>query len=247
MKPDDIAPEEVRFHRVLDELYRMPDTSPGSIDTETGRFIHALVRLVRPELAVEVGSHYGISTLWIARALHDNGTGRLLAIDLFEKPTRAEVQNTIERAGLSDRVELVEGPSTTVGVEACRSAGRPIDFLYLDGGHRVEDCAADFETLGSMVRVGGYVILHDIYPHISRWDGPRYVLNFIAESRTESARWEILEVPTAPRTPFGLAVLRKVQEGRTKILPRPAYWLYQWNVRLKSRLQGRQKSRRKET
>jgi predicted O-methyltransferase YrrM len=158
----------------------------------------------------------------------------LLGLDLFEEPPVEQVQTTIERAGLAGRVRLVPGPATTAGAEACRREGRPIDLLFIDGDHRVDACAVDFETLGALVRPGGYVVLHDIYPDRCGWDGPRYVLNFLAESRADAHRWQILEVPTAPHTPYGLAVLRRLEEGRTTILPRPAYWLYQWRMRLRN-------------
>jgi predicted O-methyltransferase YrrM len=238
---DALTMEAIHFHEVMEGLYRHPATHPGSIDTETGRFLHALVRLVRPELVVEVGTHHGVSTLWLARGIEDNGTGRLISLDLFTDPPIEKVQETIEHAGLAGRVQLVRGPSTTTGAEACRGAGRPIDLLFIDGEHRVQGCAADFETLGAMVRTGGFVVLHDIYPELCGWDGPRYVLNFLAESRCQADKWQILELPTAPATPYGLAVLRKLGEGRTRILPRPVYWLYQFQTRLWSWLQRKRR------
>ena len=231
--PYSLSAEALQFHEIIEELYRRPGTWPGSIDPETGRFLHALARLIRPELAVEVGTHYGISTLWLARALADNGAGRLISLDLFDAPPMDEVRRTLERAGLAGRVQLVRGPSTTVGADACRRAGRPIDLLYIDGDHRVEGCAADFETLGALVRPGGFVILHDIYPDQCGWDGPRYVLNFLAERPEHSGKWQVLELPTAPPSPYGIAVLRKMDAARTRILPRPAYWLYQWYNRIR--------------
>ena len=236
-----LSPEALRFHEVMESLYRKPDTYPGSVDSEAGRFLYSLVRLLRPELAVEIGTHHGISTLWIARALEDNGSGRLLALDLFEDPPAGEVQATLERAGLSHRVELVRGPSVSVGAKACRRAGRPIDFLFIDGDHRVEGCAADFETLGALMRTGGIVVFHDIYPEPCGWDGPRFVLDYLDQHRDRVGPWQAIEFPTSPNTPYGLAVLQKGSDAPIRILPRPAYWLYCWDTTFRFWLRGRRR------
>jgi predicted O-methyltransferase YrrM len=223
-----LSDEALRFHQVMEEMYSRPECFPGSIDSETGRFIYSLARLVRPELAVEIGTHHGVSTLWMARALEDNRIGRLLAIDLFIEPPLEEVRRTIERAGLAGRVEFVRGPSLTAGLAACRRAGRPVDLLFIDGDHRIPGCAADFDALAAEVRVGGYVILHDVFPELCGWNGPRYVIDFLAASRADADRWQVIEIPTAPHAPFGIALLRKMDEGRTRILPRSVYWLHRW-------------------
>jgi predicted O-methyltransferase YrrM len=238
MKPEILNAEALRFHEVMEELYRKPGAWRGSIDTETGRFLYSLARMVRPELVVEVGTQHGISTLWLARAVKDNGTGQLLSLDLFEDTQVAVVQQSLERAGLSKQAELIAGPSTTIGAEACRRSARPIDLLFIDGDHRVEAATVDFEVLSAMVRAGGFVVLHDIYPESCGWDGPRYILDFVAGKRSEAAKWQILEFPTPPSS-FGLAVMqKKAADAQTRILPRPAYWLYQWRTRFRFWLRG---------
>ena len=237
-----LSAEALRFHEVVEELYRQPGILPWSVDAETGRFLYSLARLAQPDLAVEVGTYHGISTLWLARALEDNGKGQLISLDLFEDPPIEDVQRTIEQARLAGRVQLVRGPSTTIGAEACRRAGQPIDLLFIDGDHRVEACGADFETLGALVRMGGLVVLHDIYPERSGRDGPRYVLNFLAETHSQRNKWQVIELPTPAHAPYGLAILQRLAEGPTRVLPRPVYWLYQLCTLFRFWLRGKRQA-----
>jgi caffeoyl-CoA O-methyltransferase len=57
---------------------------------------------------VELGTFTGMSSLWMARALPDDG--RLLCLDVSEEWT-AVARSYWERAGVADRVELRLGPA----------------------------------------------------------------------------------------------------------------------------------------
>jgi hypothetical protein len=78
------------------------------------------------------------------------------------------------------------------------------------------------------------VVLHDIYPEQCGWDGPRYVLDHIAEDSAERAKWQVLELPTPSIDNYGLAVLKRIEPSPSKILPRLALWFYRWKVYLRS-------------
>lgn len=54
-----------------------------SVTLEDAEFLYALVRLAKPERVLELGSGYGVSGLFIAEALADNGPlgGRLLTVE----------------------------------------------------------------------------------------------------------------------------------------------------------------------
>ena len=41
-------------------------------------------------------------------------------------------------------------------------AGRPLDFLFIDGDHTYEGARLDYELYASLVRPGGLIALHDI-------------------------------------------------------------------------------------
>ena len=55
------------------------------IPASQGNLLYSLVRYLRPQQTLEVGMANGISSLYIAQALHDLGDGRHLAIDPFQQ------------------------------------------------------------------------------------------------------------------------------------------------------------------
>ena len=55
-------------------------------------------------------------------------------------------------------------PETVAEVERLL-AGRPVEFLMLDGDHTYEGVRADFELYAPLVRPGGVIAFHDVLPH----------------------------------------------------------------------------------
>jgi predicted O-methyltransferase YrrM len=73
-----------------------------------GKFLHILARLARATRILEIGTLGGYSTIWLARALPQNGA----LISLEFSPDHARVARAnIERAGLSHLVTIHVGPA----------------------------------------------------------------------------------------------------------------------------------------
>jgi predicted O-methyltransferase YrrM len=52
---------------------------PNSLtDPPGGRLLYTLIRASRPATVVEFGTSFGISTIYLAAAVRDNGTGRVV-------------------------------------------------------------------------------------------------------------------------------------------------------------------------
>jgi predicted O-methyltransferase YrrM len=66
-----------------------------------------LIRVHKPKLVVELGS--GLSTLWIARTLRENGVGRLISLDHDPEFAQVTIAN-VKRHDLSDIVEVRVAP-----------------------------------------------------------------------------------------------------------------------------------------
>ncbi|PBB20710.1 O-methyltransferase [Mesorhizobium sp. WSM4313] len=100
-----------------------------AVSPETGTLLYMLARSTGARIIVEFGTSFGISTLYLAAALRDNGGGRLITTE-FEpsKVTRAKANLT--EGGLIDLVEIREGDALET-----LSSDLPdrIDLLLLDG------------------------------------------------------------------------------------------------------------------
>jgi predicted O-methyltransferase YrrM len=118
----DLRPERSEVMREM-EAHAERDRIP-IVHWETGRFLAVLVRALDPKRVLEVGTAIGYSTLHMAEML---GGGKIITIE--RDPERvAQARGYLERAGVGDRVEVIEGDAldTIDGLEG------PFDLLFLD-------------------------------------------------------------------------------------------------------------------
>ncbi len=91
--------------------------------------LYLLARAARAKCAVEFGTSFGVSTLYLAAAIRDGGTGgRVIGTELVPEKVRAARDN-IEAAGLTAFVDIREGDAR----ETLRRLDDPVDLLLLDG------------------------------------------------------------------------------------------------------------------
>jgi predicted O-methyltransferase YrrM len=99
-----------------------------AVSPSYGRFLYMCVRASRATRIVEFGTSMGISTIYLAAGLRDNGGGQLIGSEI--EPTKVmRAKANVEAAGLSDLVDIREGDAT----ETLRDAGGAVDLLLLDG------------------------------------------------------------------------------------------------------------------
>jgi predicted O-methyltransferase YrrM len=93
------------------------------VQWETGRFLAVLCRILDP-VVLEVGTAIGYSTLHMAEQL---SAGRVVTLE--RDPDRAaQARSYLERAGVADRVELIEGDA----LETIPRLSGPFDLLFVD-------------------------------------------------------------------------------------------------------------------
>ena len=126
------------------------------------RHAEELARVVRAEGArrtLETGMAYGISTVAIASA-HD---GRHVAVDPNQRTSFHGIGLlNAERAGVGDRVELVEEPSEQA-LPRLAADGLELDLVLIDGLHLFDHTLIDFFYADRMLRDGGVVLFHDTW------------------------------------------------------------------------------------
>jgi predicted O-methyltransferase YrrM len=98
------------------------------ISPTAGRLVYSLIRAAKPTTVLEFGMSYGISTLHLAAAVRDNGSGRVVTTELSAKKIAAASQ-TFAAAGLDDVITILEGDALTT----LAGLDEPIGFVLLDG------------------------------------------------------------------------------------------------------------------
>ena len=102
---------------------------PLPVSRATGTLLYMLARSRGARAIVEFGTSFGISTLYLAAALRDNGGGRLVTCE-FE-PTKVErARANLVAGGLADLVEIRTGDALQTLRADLPDA---IDLVLLDG------------------------------------------------------------------------------------------------------------------
>lgn len=121
-------------------------------DPEVGRFLGILARATGARLIVEIGTAIGYGALCLARGAPE---ARVITIDT--DPQRlAEARGYLERGGVAERVELIEGAALDV---LPRLPG-PIDLAYVDAVKK--EYRRYLDQLVPKLRVGGVVALDNL-------------------------------------------------------------------------------------
>lgn len=128
-----------------------------NLDEETARYLHLLIRAVRPRRIVEIGSSNGLSTIWLALAARAYG-GQVTETELIAE--RADEANAnLARAGLAEVATVVPGDAR----EAIGALEEPIDFVFLDA--EKDDYSAHFTAFFPQVAPGGVIVADNVTSH----------------------------------------------------------------------------------
>ena len=98
------------------------------VSPEGGRLLYTLIRASRPATVVEFGTSFGISTIHLAAAVRDNGTGRVVSTELNAAKV-ARARANLAEAGLADVVTILAGDAR----ETLADLPGPVGFVLLDG------------------------------------------------------------------------------------------------------------------
>src|SRR5436190_5512184 len=109
------------------EAARAAGLPPISVSAAQGKFLHLLARIHGARRILEIGTLAGYSTIWLARALPDDG--RLITLEF--DPKHAEIaRRNVARAGVAAKVDIRVGRAIdalpTLGPEG------PFDLIFID-------------------------------------------------------------------------------------------------------------------
>ncbi|MEW5507227.1 MULTISPECIES: O-methyltransferase [Pseudomonas] len=110
-------------------LYTMLKDLWLPVSRDTGTLLYLLARSTKARAIVEFGTSFGLSTLFLAAALRDNGGGVLIGSE-FEPSKIALAREHFIQGGVSDLIEIREGDAL---VTLATDLPEAVDLLLLDG------------------------------------------------------------------------------------------------------------------
>ncbi len=155
--------EEDDFLRGLPAAAESRGVPQIHIAPEQGKFLQMLMKMIGARRVLEVGSLFGYSTIWMARALPADG--RLVTVEL--NPLHAQVtRENAARAGLAERIDVRQGDGRVVLPQLAAEA--PFDMAFIDA-----DKAGYVDYVDQalkLVRKGGLIIGDNASAEGAVWD-----------------------------------------------------------------------------
>src|ERR1700756_3546190 len=160
---------------------------------EVLEFLKTLVTTAKPELIVETGSFMGVSTLWLAQGLRENGFGRIISCE-YDPVVFAKAQEKVANSSVKDWIDLRNESSLEMQVD-----GR-IDLLFSDSDMPIRE--QEVRRYLPQLNPYGLILMHDASSHLSQ----------VREAALKLEREGLISVVLLP-TPRGLVVAQK-RDGR---------------------------------
>ncbi len=162
------------------------------VSPSQGTFLYSVARSIGARRVVEFGTSFGISTIYLAAAVRDNGGGLVIGSELAPSKV-ARARANLERVGLSDLVEIREGDAQ----ETLQDPGGTVDLALLDGWKDLY--LPVLKLLTPHFRVGSVVVADNIYlfrnslrPYVQYMQDPangfRSVTLFLSDGMEYSVR-----------------------------------------------------------
>ena len=122
-----------------------------ALDRDKAQFCYLLCRSLGARRVVEAGTSLGVSTLYLAAAVRDNGGGVVIGTE-HEADKCAQARANFEAAGLAELIDLRQGDLR----ETLKDVGGPVDFMLIDIW--VEMARPALELVSPNLRVGAVVV-----------------------------------------------------------------------------------------
>ena len=99
------------------------------VSATQGKFLYLLAKIHGARRILEVGTLGGYSTIWLARALPEDG--KLVTLEIEKRHADVALKN-VERAGVAARVELRLAPAAESLAALVKEGAEPFDLIFID-------------------------------------------------------------------------------------------------------------------
>lgn len=190
-----------------------------------GFLYYGLVRSLRPEHVVVIGSGFGFSVVCLALGLRDNASGALSFVDPSHSMWRNRPMRTVGGISHWDKPARVHAHFATFGVEDLVTHHRmtseeffrrydepelpPIDLASIDGDHSFTQVRQDFIDVMRSTRRNAYILLHDTNLVVRDAIGHSGARRWLSVLKRDRDWFEVLDFPMSS----GVALVRVLRDG----------------------------------
>lgn len=185
-----------------------------ALDPDKGRLCYLLCRANHARRVVEVGTSFGVSTIYLAAAVRENGGGIVIGTD-WEAATAAAARANVTRAGLGDVVEIRVGDVRNT----LRQPLGKVDFVLMDIWAPMARPALDL--LIPQLRVGAVVLCDNVVrfrreyrDYLTRVRDPHGGFRSTTLPYDGGFEMSVWLPPSCPDSGFGTSAQRQDRENR---------------------------------
>ncbi len=150
--------EEIKVLKELDRATHLNVLRPRMLSGhEQGMLLYLLVKMLKPQRVLELGTYTGYSAISMARGLEEDG--QLISIDKNDE-LYPFAQQFVEKANLQDKIRLLSGDAK----EVIKTLDDTFDLVFIDADKR--EYIAYYDLLFDKVKQGGFILADNVL-----WDG----------------------------------------------------------------------------
>lgn len=153
---DDLVPPRNAELQAMEE--RAARTNFPIVGPASGQFCYMLARMIGARRVFELGSGYGYSTAWFARAVQENGGGSVHHV-VWNEQLSQDARQYLTALGYSGIVQYRVGEA----VQALREADGPFDLIFNDIDKKGYPAA--LPIIAAKLRPGGVLIVDNLLWH----------------------------------------------------------------------------------
>lgn len=124
-----------------------------AVSQSQGKLLHLFARSIQAKRILEVGTLGGYSTIWLARAVPQDG--EVVTLELEEEHVKVASKN-FALAGLSEKIKIIVGPAAQ-SLETLRPS---FDLAFIDADKQSN--AIYYQHAKRLVRSGGIIIIDNV-------------------------------------------------------------------------------------
>ena len=133
------------------------------IGPASGQFCYLMARLIGAKRIFELGSGYGYSTAWFARAVHENGGGEVHHV-VWDDQLSQMARQHLQDLGYSDLIRY----QVSEAIQALRYTAGPFDLIFNDIDKQAYPEA--LPVIAEKLRPGGLLIVDNTIWSGRVWD-----------------------------------------------------------------------------
>jgi cephalosporin hydroxylase len=144
--PKNYMTEYLKFADKIEEIAR-----DDSAHLDQQMLMYWLIRGMKPGAVVEIGTHRGVTSLYLAHALYDNGKGHLITCDPYDYGQQDNFDKIPE---LAEYITYDNIMGVDLGINN-------VDFVFVDGFHGYSEVLDEIEYFKPRLSKEGLMVFHD--------------------------------------------------------------------------------------